>query len=221
MELSEKLQKADLPYTLRLHGVTEEMFEELADEDTRAELFEGDMIVHSPVWFRPARIGNFIRALLLGYTDEKDLGIVNGPDTLIRIAPRRQFAPDAYFAAKDRIPDPPPEKLFNGVPDLVAEILSPSNRDYDLEVKRPAYRKAGVAEIWIIDPESQEILVDRKRKRGYATIQVKAASSRRCCRSSGSTPGGCGPNHYPKSPSACGTSSAEGCLANPGGTGNG
>lgn len=172
MELSEMLRKADLPYTLRLHGVTEEMFEELADEDTRAELFEGDMIVHSPVSFRHDIVGNFVRSLMLFFADEKDLGTVNGPDTLIRIAPRRQFAPDAYFVAKDRVPDPAPEKLFDGVPDLVAEILSPSNRDYDLEVKRPAYRKAGVGEIWIIDPDSQEVLVDRKRKRGYATTQA-------------------------------------------------
>lgn len=172
IELPEKLRKADLPYSLRLHGVTEEMFESLVDEDVRAELIDGAMIVHSPVSFRHDRVGNFVRSLLLFFTDEKDLGIVNGPDALVRLAANRQFAPDAYFVAKEQLPDPVPEKVFNGVPDLVLEILSPSNRDHDLEVKRPAYRKAGVGEIWIIDPESQEVLVDRKRKRGYTTTQT-------------------------------------------------
>lgn len=172
IELPEKLLSADLPYTLRFHGVTEEMFEELAGEDVRAELVDGVMIVHSPVSFRHDHVGNFVRSLLLFYADEKDLGIVNGPDTLIRLVVNRQFAPDAYFVARERMPDRAPEKLFDGVPDFVMEILSPSNRDYDLEVKRPAYRKAGVGEIWLIDPDSQEVLVDRKRKRGYTTTQV-------------------------------------------------
>lgn len=171
IELSEKIRWAELPYTIRVHGVTEEMFATLMDEDTRAELFEGMMIVHSPVSFRHDHVGNFLRFLLVGFVDEKDAGIVNGPDTLIRLAKNRQFAPDAYFVVKERVPVPAPEKLFDGAPDLVIEILSPSNRYDDLEIKRPAYRKAGVGEIWFIDPDSQEILVDRKRKRGYSSSQ--------------------------------------------------
>jgi Uma2 family endonuclease len=169
--LPKKLLGADLPYTVRLHGVTEEMFASLTDEDLRAELYDGEMIVHSPASFRHDRIGNFVRSLLLFFVDEKDAGIVNGPDTMVRLARDRQFAPDAYFVHKDRVPEPAPEKLFEGVPDLVMEILSPSNRQDDLEIKRPAYRKAGVSEIWLIDPDTEEVLVDRKRKRGYASTQ--------------------------------------------------
>ncbi len=58
-------------------------------------------------------------------------------------------------------------KLFDGAPDLLLEILSPSNRAIDLEEKRPAYRAAGIREIWFIDPAEERVLVDRKSGRGY------------------------------------------------------
>ena len=49
----------DLPYTISVHGVTEEMFDELVDEDTKAELIDGVMIVHSPVSLRHEHISGF------------------------------------------------------------------------------------------------------------------------------------------------------------------
>jgi Uma2 family endonuclease len=61
---------------------------------------------------------------------------------------------------------------YNGVPDLFVEVLSPSNRDADLEEKRPLYHEAEVKEIWFVDPEGQEIIVDRRRGRHYVTKTI-------------------------------------------------
>jgi Uma2 family endonuclease len=47
-------------------------------------------------------------------------------------------------------------------------VLSPSTRDYDLEDKRPAYHEAGVGEIWFVDLENRQVIVDRKARRGYS-----------------------------------------------------
>ena len=44
---------------------------------------------------------------------------------------------------------------FHGVPDLLVEILSPGNRDYDLIKKKELYQKFGVSEYWIIDPDTK------------------------------------------------------------------
>ncbi|MCL2046612.1 MAG: Uma2 family endonuclease [Oscillospiraceae bacterium] len=41
-----------------------------------------------------------------------------------------------------------------GVPDMVVEILSPSSIRMDKHIKFEAYKKAGVLEYWIVDPES-------------------------------------------------------------------
>ncbi len=46
-----------------------------------------------------------------------------------------------------------------GVPDLAVEILSPGTSRKDREIKRREYAKAGVVEYWIIDPESQRIVM--------------------------------------------------------------
>ena len=44
-----------------------------------------------------------------------------------------------------------------GPPDLVIEILSPSNRAHDLLTKRALYGRAGVREYWIVDPMQRTV----------------------------------------------------------------
>jgi Uma2 family endonuclease len=46
-----------------------------------------------------------------------------------------------------------------GTPDLVIEVLSPSNRGHDLLTKRALYGRAGVREYWIVDPANRTIEV--------------------------------------------------------------
>jgi Uma2 family endonuclease len=156
----------DLPYTVRIHGVTEQEFEELADEDTKAELFDGVMIVHSPATLQHDDIGGFVRTLMRCYAEARKAGHVLGPDTLVRLAPKRKFAPDALFVRKRRMLKPRP-KLFRGAPDAILEVLSPSTRDNDIEYKRPAYRAARVREIWFVDPANLEVIVDQLQGSEY------------------------------------------------------
>ncbi|MCL2761912.1 MAG: Uma2 family endonuclease [Treponema sp.] len=47
----------------------------------------------------------------------------------------------------------------NGPPDLVLEIVSPSNSHSELFRKFQYYLEAGVREYWIIDPESKKVQV--------------------------------------------------------------
>ncbi len=162
----------EIPRSVHIPGVTEEMFDELTDEDTRAELLDGVMIVHSPASFRHDRVAGFFRALMLLYGRTRKLGLAMGPDSLVRLKPGRRVAPDIFFVRQDRLPQPLPEKQFEEAPDLIVEILSPSNRDEDLNLKRPVYHEAGVEEIWFVDPDAEEILVDRRRRKRYASTTV-------------------------------------------------
>ncbi len=162
------LRTVDLPYMLRLYGVTDEVFDEMVDEDTKAELLDGVMIVHSPASTLHDDVSGFLRSLMRFYAETKKLGKVWGPDALVHLATCRRFAPDLFFIEKRRVPRPRPPQ-FEGAPDLALEVLSPSNRDYDLDDKRPAYREAGVHEIWLVDPNEREIIVDRRRGADYTT----------------------------------------------------
>ncbi len=46
-----------------------------------------------------------------------------------------------------------------GAPDMVIEILSPSTMRHDRLVKFELYRRAGVREYWIVDPNNQSVEV--------------------------------------------------------------
>ena len=49
------------------------------------------------------------------------------------------------------------DRRIRGIPDLLAEILSPSNRAYDERVKLEAYARAGLPEYAIIDPGARAL----------------------------------------------------------------
>ena len=53
-------------------------------------------------------------------------------------------------------------------PDLVMEVVSPENRQHDLETKRREYAQAGIPEYWIVDPEEKRILALTLQGDGYA-----------------------------------------------------
>ena len=50
-------------------------------------------------------------------------------------------------------------KRFEGAPDLVLEILSPSTRSKDMLLKLYKYQNAGVKEYWIVDPDRETVMV--------------------------------------------------------------
>src|SRR5262245_39002500 len=65
--------------------------------------------------------------------------------------------PDAAFMRKENL-HRCHLKFWDGA-DIAMEVLSESNRDLDLEVKRGEYARAGIPEYWIIDRENREITV--------------------------------------------------------------
>jgi Uma2 family endonuclease len=62
------------------------------------------------------------------------------------------------------------DRRIMGVPDLMIEILSPSNAAYDQEVKLEAYARAGVPEYAIVDPRIRSISHYRLMASGYYAI---------------------------------------------------
>jgi Uma2 family endonuclease len=46
-----------------------------------------------------------------------------------------------------------------GVPDLIAEVLSPSHPELDTVAKRAAYARAAVPGYWILRPDTRDVLV--------------------------------------------------------------
>jgi Uma2 family endonuclease len=66
-----------------------------------------------------------------------------------------EIAPDVAGWRRDRMPELPVNESIRVVPDWVCEILSPTTRRHDLEVKRPYYAKVGVSYHWLVDIEAR------------------------------------------------------------------
>jgi Uma2 family endonuclease len=160
----------DVPYMIQLHGVTPQLFDELLEEDTKAELMHLEMFVYSPHPQRHEDVAEFLRSLMRGYTAKKGLGSVLRPDRHLRIKEGIRVCPDLFFLTKDRVPNPLP-KEYKGVPDLILELLSISNYEVHWREKSPLYEKVGVKEIWFVDPNQQQIIIDRLRGRYYVTVR--------------------------------------------------
>jgi len=61
------------------------------------------------------------------------------------------YQPDILYITEDRRSEIIKDRI-EGAPDLIIEILSPSNAYYDLRQKKDIYEKYGVKEYIIVDP---------------------------------------------------------------------
>jgi Uma2 family endonuclease len=166
-------RRLELPYLIRIFGVTEGDFDCWTDEDTRAELLDGEMIIHPPATLRHDGLGGFLSSLMRLYAEAKGLGKVLGPNSIIHLATSRKFAPDILFIRQERVPLPL-TKEFQGAADLVVEVLSESTRRYDLGEKRRMYHEAGITELWFVDEAQQQLIIDLKEGTGYRQEVVRA-----------------------------------------------
>ena len=93
----------------------------------------------------------------------------NKIDDLIK-SKQAEIAPDvAIYCDKNQIF----YRGYIGVPQLVVEVLSPSNSDDDLIVKKDLYEKYGVSEYWIISPMSRKVWI-------YELVENKYELKRSC-----------------------------------------
>ena len=68
------------------------------------------------------------------------------------------FQPDLVFISKAR-KNILTDQGAEGAPDLVIEILSPRTAKADRGIKRDIYARTGVQELWIVDPEREQVQV--------------------------------------------------------------
>ena len=72
--------------------------------------------------------------------------------------------PDVFIVSDLRKLD---ERGMRGAPDWVAEVLSPSTASHNLNVKLPAYERAGVREVWYIQPLDRTLAIYRLKAGRY------------------------------------------------------
>lgn len=131
--------------------ITSKEFFRRAPDDRKAELIDGVIIVTPPPLDIHERLQIFLLRLLGEFVEFFALGEVRGSRTAVELADDQTYEPDILFVARERVEIIKDEGIF-GAPDLVIEILSASTASYDRGVKFRAYERAGVRELWLVDP---------------------------------------------------------------------
>jgi Uma2 family endonuclease len=127
-------------------------------DDAHAEWVNGEAIPKTPASVEHQRTSGFLLGLLVNWLAYHNLGKVYHPPLLVKLP-----LPDNREVARE--PDIVvilngnsgrfAEQYFDGAPDLIAQITSPTSRHTDRFVKYEEYETAGVPEYWLIDPDRQ------------------------------------------------------------------
>ncbi|MBY0457742.1 MAG: Uma2 family endonuclease, partial [Gemmataceae bacterium] len=116
-------------------------------------------LVEKPTGLHESWLTVIIIGEICSYLDKHDVGMCSAPDGVVKILPGIGRAPDVAVFLWDSLPDGKPpareDKVPAIVPDLVIEVLSASNTPAEMARKRDEYFRAGVKQVWEIEPESR------------------------------------------------------------------
>jgi Uma2 family endonuclease len=144
----------------------------LPDDGNRYEVIRGVLYV-TPSPVTEHQFSSFEFSFhLSSFVRKGELGLVLAAPFDVRLPAgiANPVQPDVVFFRKGNEPRRG-TGFFEGVPDLVAEVLSPGTRRRDRTLKLEAYQEAGVPEYWLLDPGRQAVWVYVLGKNGkYAEL---------------------------------------------------
>lgn len=142
--------------------MTAEELLRLPDSPYRHELVKGELITMPlPGEEHGAVIVNIAVPLAL-YVKRNDLGVVYGADTGFQIErnPDTVLGPDVAFVRKARVKETGISKGYRfGAPDLVVEVVSPSDNMKKVDQKTQRWLSARTRMVWLVDPKTRTVKV--------------------------------------------------------------
>jgi Uma2 family endonuclease len=128
------------------------------ERDKLCELIDGTL-VEKPVGYDEAIIATNLSAELVAYTKPRDLGVVSGADSTLRMSSgNRVRLPDVAFVSKNRLPKKR-GRVPTLAPDLAVEVLSATNTEAEMAQKLREYFPSGTRLVWYIDPATRTVAV--------------------------------------------------------------
>jgi Uma2 family endonuclease len=140
--------------------MTAEQLLAMADDGKRYELVEGELRMMSPAGGRHGRITLKLGRRIGDHVEHHNLGETFAAETgfLLQKDPDTVRAPDVAFVSHATLGELADEPGYLPVvPDLVAEIISPSDLSSDVEKKALEWLAAGVKAVIVVDPQTKTI----------------------------------------------------------------
>jgi Uma2 family endonuclease len=147
----------------------------LPDDLTHYEIIDGEVIPLASPTLKHQVILKRLLQQIDRFVLPKRLGeLLTAPfDFVVRRAPVRTRQPDLFFLSRERLHDwaqlqEQPRLEF--APDLVIEILSPSETYTYWSEKLQDYFALGVPEVWLVDIDKRAIEVQVREAGGYRSL---------------------------------------------------
>jgi len=123
----------------------------------------GDSLVPSPTRRHQRILGRLLRCLQDYETQTRRGEVISAPcDVQITYQPLKSRQPDLLFISHERLAQNAPSDEYSQLspaPELVVEIISPSDTAAVLARKLADYESVDVREIWLVRPETEQIEV--------------------------------------------------------------
>jgi Uma2 family endonuclease len=142
--------------------LTYEEFQALPDDGRRHELIEGVHHVFATPSIEHQLVSLEASAVFREAVTRRGLGWVMPAPVEVKFPGANAVQPDLVVVLRDRAHIVERNRI-TGTPNLLLEILSPSNRTYDLTTKAELYARNGVPEYWIVDTFAETITVHELR----------------------------------------------------------
>ena len=134
--------------------------EEFLENDLEGyEYIKGELVPMSPPSMEHGEISSNVHLHLGLHVRENQLGRLYIAETTFQLGDR-VVKPDIAFVSTNRLPDNR-RKGSPVPPDLAIEIVSPTDRHYDVTEKAFAYLNAGTRLVWVIEPVAKTVTVYR------------------------------------------------------------
>lgn len=127
------------------------------------QLIDGAIVVNEPTHRHGHAQGQLIRALLNWIDGGAGRGAA-GPGVNVEISEHDLYGPNVNWYSEERKPDP--DANTHPVPNIAAEVRSPSTWRYDLGIKKSRYEEQGLPELWLVDTIARTVLVYRRSEPG-------------------------------------------------------
>ncbi|MBA2422160.1 MAG: Uma2 family endonuclease [Chitinophagales bacterium] len=128
----------------------------LLPEGTLSEVVDNILYMSPAASHEHQRISRILLTQMHIFIEKKKLGEVFNAPLDVLLDKENAFQPDIIFISKENKGKLIPGGGFEGVPDLVIEILSSFNKNHDLVKKKKVYEQVGVKEYWVIDPVTRK-----------------------------------------------------------------
>ncbi|HTL59614.1 MAG TPA: Uma2 family endonuclease [Candidatus Limnocylindrales bacterium] len=141
---------------------TDEQIEALPNDGHKYELLD-ETLITSPVHANHGTMCVRLLTLLFPTVERNKLGQLCDSSTGFRLSEEVLLSPDIAFVSKPRLKKIliAPDKFLYGAPDLVVEVLSPSDRMREIHRKLDLYFEHGPRLVWLVNWKLEQVHIYR------------------------------------------------------------